>query len=585
MGLSDQQLLEQARDVSQGFVEEYYPEELIYFPVVCEQTLTPDFVGLRGQGKMALPLIRDRLKGLRFAEKAGIRLVSPFVLLTATAILAELNVVPTVPPEHQVGDGIQKCAIEFGAPRRLAKELASALAPKLHSLFSEAAAPPVAPASAEEAVPPQVIYINPSGKSMVGNNKFPVGSTQPHLLLQELLRKDKVHWTEGFLIFPTWRSEAPDKPRRQFETVVGLLNTDLHKLGAHLCVIPEKSGRRNTGFWALDRTQNVELRGPLVEAQDLSVKARNSLVNRKYLDAVTMASQALRLDNKSLSAAKVLAESLPQAQRGSVDASLVVIAAQLLRDTATDLQTAIEKLQQHGKAAEWRAFSTIVFKKAIPNFTRESGEISRLSDLISDFCEQAGISLVTNAELDRVNALMESLRRKEIEDEDKLYELLSEDPVLKSVTRAVLTRIKRMFPRMKEEDSLREVLAHLHRVVMKAKDPKDYGSLDKFRNSLARRLAIETAEGLVDQQFGLSKKIQADMRKYRTDCGRLKTEMNREEPSDDDVLRILGPSWNELRLDAAKKAESALLRSREEFRLDEYWRIFRPKRAPRQLLG
>jgi hypothetical protein len=149
--------------------------------------------------------------------------------------------------------------------------------------------------------------------------------------------------------------------------------------------------------------------------------------------------------------------------------------------------------------------------------------------------------------------------------------------------------IARIFPGSKEETSLqallRDVLAHLHGALRTGKYPRDYGNVDKFRNSLARRLALETAEGLVERQFGLSKRIQADMRKYRTQCMRLMAKMPEEEPSDDDVLRILGPSWNELRLGAAKKAESALLWSREEFRLDEYWRIFRPKRAPRQHLG
>jgi hypothetical protein len=146
-------------------------------------------------------------------------------------------------------------------------------------------------------------------------------------------------------------------------------------------------------------------------------------------------------------------------------------------------------------------------------------------------------------------------------------------------------RIQTIFPRAKEEVLLRDVLAQLHRVLMKGRYPTDYVSFEKFRNSLARRVALETAEGLVEREFGFSRVVQADMRKYRTRCMRLKTKMPADRPSDDEVLRELGPSWNELRLDAAKKVESTLLGFRGEFNLDEYWRLFRPKRAPRQLLG
>lgn len=107
-----------------------------------------------------------------------------------------------------------------------------------------------------------ILEIDFSDKKVVtvDNTKYEIGLegfTQEFILLEELLNKNEIHWTAGFILFEDWQDKVPKAgPVEQFQVAVSKLNNILGR--RHAIISPVRLGQKGKPkIWKLGKSIKI----------------------------------------------------------------------------------------------------------------------------------------------------------------------------------------------------------------------------------------------------------------------------------------------------------------------------------------
>lgn len=132
MNLRDDQIAAITHDLAQKFVEQYRPDELIYFPLLWETYVQH---GTKSNSQKAKGLLAQL--GLPFEK--GLNLISPLTIITIKAVLMEAGSFGRSPGLDQFRKAVTATAEAFGADPSLTAQMAKRIAPDLFALFQNLA--------------------------------------------------------------------------------------------------------------------------------------------------------------------------------------------------------------------------------------------------------------------------------------------------------------------------------------------------------------------------------------------------------------------------------------------------------------
>lgn len=133
MGFSANELASHTHNFAKQFVEKYYPDEAVYFPLIWEKFLQ--------QGKEIVSRKRKGFwtgLGLPFAwEKVPIKM--PYILILVHAFFSEAKAMGQLPDLSKVQKIMALCAKETGMPDKILRQVMNDIGPEIQQYFERLA--------------------------------------------------------------------------------------------------------------------------------------------------------------------------------------------------------------------------------------------------------------------------------------------------------------------------------------------------------------------------------------------------------------------------------------------------------------
>jgi hypothetical protein len=534
---------------------------------------------------------------LPFARETVLEILSPFVIVAVFATLAEMEKTEKLPDSSTLEKGISACAREFGLPSSRAASLAAFLGPTLRerwdSLQRRTEAARRLPVVEEQVV----VAASSSGSFSVRGTAHKISQEQSRSLWLYLLRHEKVHWVEGYVLFRRWRNRPPLDPPRQFGIVVRRLNKELEQTGCGLAVLPVKEGHANTGYWQLAVPANVELAGDVPEARREGAQALAEVTKGNYAAAAKTAMRAFGKDPASDEAAKALVESSEQMAGTEVP-------AEVLWNTRKELQQRVYGLERGIGAARGL--------KAPPHSGRPWDDVDdvirqlerQLSELRSLYgrldARAAGLPPPSKEylEFEHIAEMVRQCKRPTDDAQRRAFDHLARSESVRDVLNRAVDTVKKVLgirgPRggrsfdsflddtgeelsQEEEEQVVtsadvcvETYASFQQIVLEPSFvPEEYSDFHHLTSALRRQLTMRVVELLIEEKLGVGSEQQRDVRDLRGASRKLSPQG---EPPAAEVIPKRLKKWDAQRLQATTEAEALLSGSID---LRAYYRVFR----------
>ena len=576
MNMKRTDLLAATREIASRVIEEHFQNEYRYFSLVWQAfRQNEDAVGSAVRYKGA-PFDLSVL-GLSFAQPQGLRLVAPFAIIAVYAVLQELEQEVAVPETTAVCAAMRDSALRLGAPVALAERIARCAGPQIHELFTRSV---LRPAAVLPKGKQQVTVYADGGVLIEGAEQPATASDQERLLFLELVRKGRLHWLWGYVIFTSWSNRRIKNPAARFGNVVSRLNRFFRDSGARLAVDAEKTGKRADSGWWLFRQDEVDLAGPVREAVDLALAAERHLREEEHKEAWEKAADAMRRDPADADAARSLvcaADNLePEVTRASVLGAAHMLVAARLRG----LQAA-ERVASSFSEMESVSKSPLVwphFEAARQLLRQEVGYTAEADEVARNLIEQ-----ITGGEspadvLRRVRDLLDLVRSGKRA--DSAFDDLVTQPAVKAALNGARANLCRVFPTQSKEDiAARLTLLLREKLTCGERWPTEHESPIHLRHSWRYLLTTAGIEAITEDLFGITSHEHGDARALAVRLR--KTGRSLEDMEAGQLPPEVTAHWTTNRVE---KAEDALRSLGEAFASGQiafgaYWSAFRRKRV------
>ena len=581
------------RAIAESYISKERPDELAYFGLIWERVSSMAL----GQGRTeGLASLAQRVRGLPFTREAIVELLSPFVVVAVLATLAEMGKTGKLPDSATLERGVSACAREFGLPSSRAASLAAFLGPALREqwdLLQRCAEAACRVLEIDEQV---VVDACAAGSVSVRGTAHKISQEQSRSLWLHLLRNEKVHWVEGYIIFRRWRSRPPSHPPRQFENAVTRLNKELKQTGCGLAVRPVKEGHANTGYWQLAVPTTVELAGEVPEARREGAQALAEVTKGNYAAAAQTAMRAFGKDPASDEAAKALVESSEQMAGTEVPAEVLWNTRKELQQRVYGLERGIGAArglkapphsgrpwddvddvirQLEGQLSELRALYGRLDAKAasLPPPSKEYVEFEHIAEMVRQ-CKNSRDDAQRRAfdELARSESVRDILNRA-VDTVKKVLRIRgprggrSFDSFLDDTGKELSQEEEQV---VTSRDVCVETYSSFQQIVLGPSFvPEEYSDFRHLTSALRRQLTMRVVEVLIKEKLGVGSEQQRDVRDLRGASRKLSPQG--EPPAAEAIPKRL-KKWDTQRFEATTKAEALLSGSID---LQAYYRVFR----------
>ncbi len=294
----------------EAFLKKYYPAELEILPVAWNQFLDAQRKGVKLEELRHEPDAGFATWTLSFAAKRKIELIAPLVILTVFACLEEIEESGSGLKEPSIEEfqaAIRSCSQIFNAPSDLCDQMALALPGRLRTLFIRE----LRPVEGErQVVPKRRIEVSRGGRVEVDGNCLAL-TPSAAIVLCELVRTDRLHWLEGFVLLEDWSLRPPINPYGAFRTIISRITAPLRQHGLHKSVVAEKTigTKLNSGYWRLSFPRGIELGGAVWEARTRVTEAHVLAEAGQHSDALRLCVEVLEMDPANVEAARIMMES------------------------------------------------------------------------------------------------------------------------------------------------------------------------------------------------------------------------------------------------------------------------------------
>jgi hypothetical protein len=372
--------MECMRRIAEDFIAKHAPDERRYFPVIWNRFCGDNFFSQQFPPSSMLT----------FAEQNAIGLYSPSMLFVLKGVMCELKAKIDKPSLEKVRNAVRTCAVELGAPKDIAISLEQDLSMSIYeNLFNlldsvDNICNPKFPKQ-------RYLVINSIDDIKVDGQEFKTEAIQPLTLLCELIRKNKLHWGNAFLLFPKWCNETIKAPKEQLKKLTYKINMFMQKNGLEIRTDWEIDDREKTGYVRLIVPENIEISGNIIESQKLMENSEDMIKEGRNKDALDNAVKAFNKDPGWLKPMIVFAETvarLDHEQFRNFKESLINIQRKLNynHDIRVNAATAMRKYESANKQG-------IPLQEVIFDYAGEINQIIQALKKINTAYESGSIKL------------------------------------------------------------------------------------------------------------------------------------------------------------------------------------------------
>ncbi|MBM4103130.1 MAG: hypothetical protein FJ263_03645 [Planctomycetes bacterium] len=292
------------RHIAESFIAKHAPDEIRYFPIIWNRFCSENLFSQR----------TSRVSILTFAEQNNIGLISPSMLFVLKGVMFELKTKIDKPSLEKVRNAVRTCAVELGASNDIAVSLEQNLSVMIYenllnlSVSTDTICNPKFPQN-------RIVSVNSIKDIRIDGQKIKFEAQQPLALFRELLRKNKVHWSIAFLLFPTWCNSKVNDPKEQFKKLAYKMNMFMQNNGLDIKIDWEKTDDAKAEYVKLSVPDNVRISGGIIESKNLIETAESLMKENRHKDAIDNAIKAFNNDSVWLAPMIVFAEVIAHLDR------------------------------------------------------------------------------------------------------------------------------------------------------------------------------------------------------------------------------------------------------------------------------
>jgi len=392
------------RDVVAEFVARFYPEETVYVQHFWKQ-LSAAGDSAHGLRTRELKQHLDQWRALRFSQNQRLNLITPFAIMTVMSVLQESNLDVVVPSVEKLGCAIRKAAVELGVPAALTKQMQEKMAQSLHDLFQQPGVVRPEEAVRQPQAHRQTICVNVSKPSTVDGKGIRLGTGQPAILLCEFVRRRRLHWAHGFVLFESWCQSPSAEPWRRFSSVVGKLAMALNDAGAEAEVKAAKKGRQNRGFWELIVPKHVDIVGEITGARTLREKSTELIESGRRSEGAAALQQSIEMAPDCVGSFLLVARLVRAGGGDLLTPDHLRMALYRLWRAEVSLDDAIAVLADKGEKSGWRGDwgPMLAIKQELE---KRLGQVLEARAVVADVVDSKGLLSEGDLEFSRICSLV-----------------------------------------------------------------------------------------------------------------------------------------------------------------------------------
>ncbi len=412
------------------------------------------------------------------------------------------------------------------------------------------------------------------------NNKIvELKPRQTVILFCEFVRKKRLHWAHGFVLYERWHRVPPSNPKRRFTNIIDKLNMAFRKCNAMVEVKPEKVTGLNTGFSNLVSPTNVIFAGDIAGARSLYEKAQHFLELGEIEESIKMLQASFEKDPDSLDIVLLFSKVIDENTTAPFDKDIVRSLWYKLYQGEVRMRDAIFILNKEGEKAQWKEnWAPVMALKS--EFEKNLSEISKAKIVIDSTLNGKEALSSKDLEFRQLSDLIDKIRS--VEDCSVFIKQLSEYKAVKDIFKIVRRRLANIFKKFTKYDINKpnELDSTILRVFIedicrKGKRPEHYGNFVQLRRSWISELSRQTGENILEDIYSIDKKKQRLMRRYVGKLEKIRRHLS--VPSDSEILSKLGRKWDVCMLQEAKAIQQQMASLKDIVDTAGYWSLFKKR--------